>query len=64
MVPMGFAAFPEELFLTSLSILNELHPNLVSYTIMPRGGHFAAFQEPGLLAEDIRQFVRQVEALS
>jgi hypothetical protein len=25
---------------------------------MPRGGHFAALEEPGLLAEDIRAFFR------
>lgn len=28
---------------------------------MPRGGHFAAFEEPQLLADDIFQFVRKVE---
>jgi hypothetical protein len=25
---------------------------------MPRGGHFAAMEEPGLLVEDIRAFLR------
>lgn len=28
---------------------------------MPRGGHFAAYEEPKLLADDLIQFVRQVE---
>lgn len=28
---------------------------------MPRGGHFAAFEEPELLANDIVQFVKKVE---
>ena len=28
------------------------------WTVMPRGGHFAAFEEPQLLAEDIREFFR------
>ena len=26
---------------------------------MPRGGHFAAFEEPGLLAHEVREFFRQ-----
>lgn len=29
--------------------------------MMPRGGHFAAFEEPQLLADDIFRFVRKVE---
>jgi pimeloyl-ACP methyl ester carboxylesterase len=28
------------------------------WTEMPRGGHFAAFEEPELLAQDIREFFR------
>lgn len=30
--------------------------NLARYTVMPRGGHFAAHEEPDLLADDIRDF--------
>jgi pimeloyl-ACP methyl ester carboxylesterase len=30
------------------------------WTEMPRGGHFAAWEEPQLLAEDIRAFAREV----
>ena len=29
---------------------------------MPRGGHFAAFEEPKLLKEDVKSFVQIVEA--
>ena len=32
--------------------------SLVFWTPMPRGGHFAALEEPQLLAEDIREFFR------
>ncbi len=28
------------------------------WTVMPRGGHFAALEEPELLARDIREFFR------
>ncbi|HEU5248351.1 MAG TPA: epoxide hydrolase [Thermoanaerobaculia bacterium] len=32
--------------------------DVVRWTEMPRGGHFAALEEPGLLAEDLREFFR------
>lgn len=33
--------------------------NITRYTSMPRGGHFAAHEEPELLADDITEFFRQ-----
>jgi pimeloyl-ACP methyl ester carboxylesterase len=41
--------------------LHRAFPNIVQFTEMPRGGHFAAFQEPQLLADDVWKFVRKVE---
>lgn len=37
------------------------YTNIVSFHLMPKGGHFAALEEPELLAEDILQFVGKVE---
>lgn len=37
------------------------HIKLLSYTLMARGGHFAAMEEPQLLAEDIQKFTKMVE---
>jgi pimeloyl-ACP methyl ester carboxylesterase len=34
--------------------------NVQHWTEMPRGGHFAALEEPALLVEDIRAFARQL----
>ena len=36
--------------------------NVRRWTEMPRGGHFAALEEPQLLAEDIRAFFRPLRA--
>ncbi|KAM7408984.1 hypothetical protein PAMA_002615 [Pampus argenteus] len=60
-VPTGLAAFPEELMHCPQSWAKMRYRNICSYTFMPRGGHFAAFEEPQLLANDIVQFVRKVE---
>jgi len=40
--------------------LLERNFNLVHYTKMPRGGHFACLEEPELFVEDVRQFFRKV----
>uniref|UniRef100_A0A8D0GWY0 Epoxide hydrolase n=1 Tax=Sphenodon punctatus TaxID=8508 RepID=A0A8D0GWY0_SPHPU len=62
-VPTGIAAFPQELAHTPRSWAKKKFYNIVTYSYMPRGGHFAAFEEPEILAQDIRQFVRKVEHL-
>ncbi|KAM8859497.1 epoxide hydrolase 1 isoform 1-T1 [Spinachia spinachia] len=60
-VPTGLAAFPGELMHCPKSWAQHKYRNIYSYTFMPRGGHFAAFEEPQLLANDIVQFVKKVE---
>ncbi|XP_031417830.2 epoxide hydrolase 1-like [Clupea harengus] len=62
-VPTGLAAFPQELFHTPRSWAHRKFRNILSYSYMPSGGHFAAFEEPRLLANDFREFVRKVEKL-
>jgi microsomal epoxide hydrolase len=60
-VPTGFAAFPKEM--TALApprSMLERDFNLIRYTKMPRGGHFACFEQPQFFAEDVRAFFRQV----
>ncbi|KAK2720806.1 juvenile hormone epoxide hydrolase 2-like [Artemia franciscana] len=52
-VPTGIAAFPEEIFVQPQFMLKERFKNIVRFRYMPRGGHFAAFEEPQLLAEEI-----------
>ena len=58
-VPLACAAFPKEISFTPRRWL-EAQYNLTQHTIMPRGGHFAALEEPELLLEDVRTFFRTV----
>jgi len=62
-VPTGVSALPEEIFVQPKSFLSGKFKNIISYNDLERGGHFAAYEEPGLLAEDILGFVRKVEEL-
>ncbi|KAI1240530.1 hypothetical protein IHE44_0008954 [Lamprotornis superbus] len=56
-VPTGIASFPNEILHTPQAWAKKKYTNIVSFHFMPRGGHFAAFEEPELLAKDILQFV-------
>ena len=62
-VPTGLVDFPEEPFNLPKSWVEGCYQNIVSFTEMPRGGHFAAFEEPELLAEDLVKFIKKVEQL-
>ncbi len=55
--PTGVAIFPFELARLPRVWCEEVF-NVTRWTEMPRGGHFAALEEPGLLVEDIRTFFR------
>ena len=56
-VPTGVAAFPAEISRPPREWAERSY-NLQRWTQMPLGGHFAALEEPELLAEDIRAFFK------
>jgi pimeloyl-ACP methyl ester carboxylesterase len=56
------ADFPFEMLRVPEVFARHRFRDLVSYTRMPRGGHFAALEEPALLAADVRKFVAGMEA--
>ena len=56
-VPTGIAVFPNDLVFVPRR-LAERYTNLTRWTRMPRGGHFAAAEQPALLVEDLRAFFR------
>ncbi|KAL0126299.1 hypothetical protein PUN28_005002 [Cardiocondyla obscurior] len=62
-VPVACAVFPHELFYQPESLIKDKYHNLVQFNHLPRGGHFAAFEEPALLADDVFKFVATVEDL-
>jgi pimeloyl-ACP methyl ester carboxylesterase len=56
-VPTGFAAFPKDMApLQPPKSWLERDFNLVHYTKMPKGGHFAALEQPDLYVRDLRDF--------
>lgn len=56
-VPTGAAVFPAELYITPRAWAEAAY-DIRHWTVMPRGGHFAALEQPGLYVEDLRTFFR------
>jgi pimeloyl-ACP methyl ester carboxylesterase len=62
-VPAAFAIFPKDISSPPKKFAKRFF-NVQQWTEMPNGGHFAALEEPELLAEDIRKFVTNVQKQS
>ena len=59
-VPVGLAAFSQEIFVQPKSFVASKFQKLLTYTDFTDGGHFAAFEEPKLLFDDIIHFVSKI----
>ena len=59
-VPTGVAVFPKEIVPPVRRWMEESYPNIVHWSEMPRGGHFAAFEQPELFVREVRSFFRKV----
>ena len=58
-LPTGVASFPKEIGPTPRSWC-EANYHITHWTTMPRGGHFAAFEQPELFVDDVRAFFATV----
>lgn len=58
-VPTGAAVFPAEIYQTPRAWAEAAY-DIRRWTVMPRGGHFAAMEEPGLYLDDLRAFYRML----
>jgi pimeloyl-ACP methyl ester carboxylesterase len=58
-VPTGIAAFPKEIIRMPRRWCANTY-NITHWTDMPRGGHFAAFEQPQLYVDDVRAFFATV----
>jgi pimeloyl-ACP methyl ester carboxylesterase len=57
-VPAGYSEFPREILRAPRSLAERTYADIRRWTVMPRGGHFAAMEQPAALADDIRAFFR------
>ena len=54
-VPMGGAIYPKEIFRASRRWAEERFTNIVHWSEQPKGGHFAAFEQPEAFVADLRE---------
>jgi pimeloyl-ACP methyl ester carboxylesterase len=57
-VPVGFTTFPGEIFRAPRSWVEGVYPSLSYFNEVDKGGHFAAWEEPDLLASEVRAAFR------
>jgi epoxide hydrolase len=58
-VPTGVADYPGEVLRWPRSWVERQY-NVTHWATMPRGGHFAAMEQPVLFADDLRRFFATV----
>ena len=56
--PTGYAEFPKEIIRPPRSVAERVYANIQRWTVMEKGGHFAALEQPEALAREIRAFFR------
>jgi pimeloyl-ACP methyl ester carboxylesterase len=59
-IPVAVSAFPDESDLCPRSWAERAYPKLIYYNKHDKGGHFAAFEQPQLLSEDLRAGFRSL----
>ena len=57
-LPVGCSIFPKEIFKASERWLKKRFSNLVHYNVLDKGGHFAAFEQPGAFVDEVRTCFR------
>jgi hypothetical protein len=59
-IPVAVSVFPDELYPAPRSWTERAYPKLVFYNKHDRGGHFAAWEQPKYLSEDVRAGFRSL----
>src|ERR1700677_984155 len=59
-VPTGYAQFPREILRPPRSAAARVFTDIRRWSVMPRGGHFAALEQPALLADEVLAFFREL----
>jgi epoxide hydrolase len=59
-VPTGVAVFPKEIVIPVRHWMEANFTNITHWNELPRGGHFAAFEQPALFVEELRTFFRSL----
>ena len=59
-IPVAVSVFPGEQYEAPRSWTEQAYPNLIHYNKLDKGGHFAAWEQPGLFSEELRAAFRSL----
>ncbi len=59
-IPVAVSVFPDEQIQAPRSWAEQAYPNLIHYNKLDKGGHFAAWEQPQLLSEEVRTGLRSL----
>ena len=57
-LPVGVSVFPDEIYAAPKSWTERAYPKLIHYNRLPKGGHFAAWEQPAAFTEEVRATFR------
>jgi pimeloyl-ACP methyl ester carboxylesterase len=61
-IPVAVSVFPDELYPAPRSWAEKAYPRLIHYNRLPKGGHFAAWEQPQFLSEELRVGFRSLRS--
>jgi len=61
-IPVAVSVFPDELYPAPRSWTEQAYPRLIHYNRLPRGGHFAAWEQPQFFTQEVRDGFRTLRS--
>jgi pimeloyl-ACP methyl ester carboxylesterase len=61
-IPVAVSSFPDELYPSPRSWAERAYPKLIHFNKLDKGGHFAAWEQPKLLTDELRASFRSLRA--
>ena len=61
-IPVAVSAFPDEIYAAPQSWARRAYPKLIHYNRLPKGGHFAAWEQPKAFCEELRASFRSLRS--
>ena len=59
-IPVAVSVFPDKIYAAPRSWAEQAYPQLIHYNKLDKGGHFAAWEQPQLLSQELRAAFRSL----
>ena len=63
-IPVAVSVYPDEIYAAPRSWVEKAYPKLIHYNRLPKGCHFAAWEQPQFFSEDVRAGFRSLRKLA